>query len=111
MSNRTIVLALALAALAACNSNKANNGGATSTAAPATGPTATGSPNCNGQSPVWALDEAHVYLLPGDNMYGRTKRGQYMCLSDALKQGYKHGRGPHHRHRHHHNGETTAPST
>lgn len=103
MKKQSMLLgAAALVLLAGCSSAKQARNAALSTAAPAAGPTATGRPNCNGQSPVWALPGPKVYLLPGDRLYGKTKRGVYLCLSDAQAQGYKHGRGPlHHRHHRH----------
>jgi hypothetical protein len=102
MNRTALAFGIAFALLAGCNSGKSSNAGtASGTAAPAAGATASGSPNCNGRSPVWALEGPKVYLLPGDRMYGKTRRGSYMCLSDATAEGYRHARGR----RHHHHAE------
>jgi hypothetical protein len=37
--------------------------------------------------------------VPGDRLYGKTKNGEYLCLSDAQAQGYRHGRRPFRHHR------------
>ncbi|MBV9718175.1 MAG: hypothetical protein JOZ77_02585 [Candidatus Eremiobacteraeota bacterium] len=105
MSKTTIVLAaVALAALTSCRSNvKPSNSAPLQTAAALSGaPVAASPPSCNGESPVWAIEGAKVYLLPGDRLYGKTKRGQYMCLSQAQAEGYHGARHPfrHHHHRH-----------
>lgn len=87
---------LALATVvAACGSAKSARNAALSTAAPATGaPAAAATPNCHGESAVWALAGPKVYLLPGDRLYGRTKRGTYLCKSQAHALGYKPARHP-----------------
>ena len=100
----TIVLALvAVAALNDCRGGKPSGSvNTTSTAAAPTGlPSKATPPNCNGQSAVWALHDAKVYLVPGDRLYGKTKRGQYICLSDAQAEGYKPARRPFRHHRRH----------
>jgi hypothetical protein len=99
MSKRTIVLAIALAALSACGSGKSSS--ASSSAPNAASAEAT--PNCNGESPVWALPGPKIFLTSDDRMYGKTRHGEYLCLSDAQAQGYRHGRRPF-RH-HHHSGD------
>lgn len=92
----------ALAALTACSSAKSARNAAQSTAAPATGaPAPASTPNCNGESPVWAIGGAKVYLVPGDRLYGRTKRGQFLCLSQAQSEGYRAARRPGHQHHRH----------
>ncbi|MBV9333587.1 MAG: hypothetical protein JO146_06240 [Candidatus Eremiobacteraeota bacterium] len=97
MSKTALVLIL-LVAVAACSNGKSNAGGSPQ---PAGVGTAAAKPDCHGESPVWAIARAKVYLLPGDPHYGNTKHGSYMCLSDAQSQGYRPGRG-HGRSRHHH---------
>lgn len=101
MIKPTVIVALAaLGALAACRGGKPNNAAATQTAPAATGAmTPATPPDCHGQTAVWAIQGAKVYLLPGDRHYGKTKRGSYMCLSAAEADGYRAARRPF---RHHH---------
>jgi hypothetical protein len=102
----TIVLTLiAIAALSGCRGGKPNGSeSTTSTAAPPTGVSARATPpSCNGQEAVWVLGDAKVFLVPGDRLYGKTKRGRYLCLSDAQAEGYKAARRPFRHHRHHDN--------
>ncbi|HYL26750.1 MAG TPA: hypothetical protein VEW74_02885 [Candidatus Nitrosotalea sp.] len=98
MSNRTIFLAIALAVLSACGSGKSSSN---ASSAPNETGAAAATPNCNGESPVWVLPGPKVYLVPGDRLYGKTKSGEYLCLSQAQAEGYRHGRRPF---RHHHHG-------
>jgi predicted small secreted protein len=83
--------------LAACGGGKSNGNAARSAASPSAVP----SMNCNGESPVWALRSPKVYLEPGDRLYGKTKRGLYICRSEAQAQGYQPARRPFGHHRHH----------
>lgn len=84
---RVVIAVTLLAALAACSNNaKSNAGGSQQPAGIAT-------PDCHGESAVWALARTKVYMLPDDPHFGRTKHGAYMCLSDAQGQGYRHARG------------------
>jgi len=53
---------------------------------------------------VWVNTKRHTYHEAGDPYYGRTKSGQYMCLSDAIAAG-DHASGSHHTHM-----GNTAPS-
>jgi hypothetical protein len=100
MTKPTILLAaMAFAALAACSSSKSSSGGS---GQPSQSAAAAASPalNCNGQSPVWALERLKVYLLPEDRLYGKTRNGKYLCLSNAQAEGYRPARHPfHHHHR------------
>ena len=98
MVTRAVTALMLLAALAACSNNAKSNAGGSPQ--PGTTASAAATPDCHGQTPVWALGRAKVYLLPGDPHYGKTKHGEYMCLSDAQSQGYHEGRGGGH-HRHH----------
>ena len=102
MVKRAVTAVMLLAALAACSNNAKSNAGGS----PQPGGTANAAatPDCNGQSPVWAIARAKVYLLPDDPHYGKTKHAAYMCLSDAQAQGYRHGRGPGRRHHRRHHG-------
>lgn len=101
MRKPTIVLAvIAMAALSACRSGKPSGAAALQTgAAPAGAVAHSTPPNCGGESAVWAIQGAKVYLLPGDRLYGKTKRGEYLCLSQAEAQGFRSARRPF---RHHH---------
>ena len=101
MKPTVVVALLTLAALTACRgAAKPNNATATQTAPAATGAMAeTTPPDCHGESAVWAIEGAKVYLLPGDRHYARTKRGRYMCLSQAQADGYRAARRPFRHHR------------
>lgn len=102
MMKPTIVLALvAFAALSACRSGKPSNAAATQTAAaPAGVRTRETPPDCHGEPAVWVLQGAKVYLHAGDRLYGKTKRGEYMCLPQAESAGMSPARHPR-RHREH----------
>ncbi|MBV8245165.1 MAG: hypothetical protein JOZ38_04515 [Candidatus Eremiobacteraeota bacterium] len=41
-----------------------------------------------GAAPVWANLKSHAYHLPGDDYYGRTAHGKYLCAEDAQRLGY-----------------------
>jgi len=44
--------------------------------------------HCPGDTIVWAtLSRARTYHLSGDRYFGKTRRGAYMCLKDAEKDG------------------------
>ncbi|HTU70315.1 MAG TPA: hypothetical protein VMF11_08315 [Candidatus Baltobacteraceae bacterium] len=45
--------------------------------------------NCGTAAPVWANPHSRVYHLPSDPLYGRTHHGHYMCVADALREGYR----------------------
>lgn len=95
MKKRTLaVAAIAVAVLAACGGGKSSGGSSPGPAAHAA------LPSCGGQSPVWALRGTRVYLLPGDRLYGKTKHGEYLCLSDARAKGLRPGRHPLRQHAH-----------
>lgn len=44
-------------------------------------------------SQVWVNLKSGVYWLPGTQFYGKTKQGQYMRETDALKAGYRKAGG------------------
>lgn len=50
--------------------------------------------NCGAVRAVWVNTKTHVYHEPSDPYYGRTKHGEYMCPSQAVKEGY-HKAGAH----------------
>jgi hypothetical protein len=92
MSKPTIVLAaIAVATLAACASGKSSGAGSPQPSAAASPEAAL---NCGAQAPVWALERPKIYLLPGDRLYGKTKRGTYLCRSQAHALGYRPARHP-----------------
>ena len=100
MKKPAVVALIVLAALCACRGGKPSNATSTQTAPAATGVTEKATPpSCNGESPVWVLADAKVFLVPGDRLYGKTKRGRYLCLSEAQAEGYRAGRRPFRRHR------------
>ena len=51
--------------------------------------------NCGAQGPVWVNTRSHVYHIASDPTYGRTRRGQYMCLRQAINAGNR-AAGTHH---------------
>jgi hypothetical protein len=85
--------AIALAALTACANSKSSSAASPQPggAAPAVN---AGSTNCNGEAPVWAMERPKVYVLSGERLYGKTKVGKYLCLSDAQAEGYQPARHP-----------------
>ena len=115
MTLRTLICAgIAAAVLAACgggssSSNSAatdntSNGAMATASAPAAAtseaPAAAGSeapgampaagtkPDCGAVQPVWVNLKTKVYHEPSDPMYGKTKKGEYLCPADAKKQGF-----------------------
>lgn len=74
MSKRTVILAVALVALASCGGGKS------------------AAPKCNGESPVWAIAGTKAYLTRSDPHYGKTKYGRYVCPSEARAEGLHHAR-------------------
>ena len=54
--------------------------------------------NCGAVQPVWVNQRSHTYHEPSDPLYGRTKHGEYMCPSAAVKAGYHRASGKHHYH-------------
>jgi len=43
--------------------------------------------NCGAVQPVWVNTRTHVYHMPGDRAYGRTRSGKYLCPSAARAEG------------------------
>jgi hypothetical protein len=106
MMRRTIaVFALSVTLLSGCSSNKSSAGGspqpsAAASAAATSAQTKPPAADCGGESPVWAIPGPKVFLLPDDRLYGKTKHGTYLCLSQAEALGYRPARHPF-RHREH----------
>jgi hypothetical protein len=92
---RVLLAAIALVAVTSCASVKSARNAASSTAAAPTGVVARSTPpNCHGEPVVWAIQGAKVYLLPGDRLYGKTKRGEYLCSDQAHAEGFRSARQP-----------------
>jgi hypothetical protein len=45
--------------------------------------------HCPTDTVVWANTRSDIYHFRGDNNYGTTKRGAYMCERDALAGGIR----------------------
>jgi len=45
-------------------------------------------PNCGAVKAVWVNLNTKVYHEPGDQYYGKTKHGEYLCPSQAKAQGF-----------------------
>jgi hypothetical protein len=45
-------------------------------------------PNCGAVKAVWVNLRTKIYHEPGDRMYGKTKKGEYLCPSAAKAQGF-----------------------
>ncbi len=59
-------------------------------AQPGDAPSPMPTPVCKpGDTVVWANHRTMKYRLPGDPAFGQTKRGRYMCQSDADAAGYR----------------------
>ncbi|MBV8066363.1 MAG: hypothetical protein JO113_00190 [Candidatus Eremiobacteraeota bacterium] len=98
MRRGTVALATLTLALAACSGNKSTGGASPQPSGAASGttivPNVAATPDCHGESPVWVLPRIKVYLEPGERHYGKTKRGEYLCLKEAEDQGYRPARNP-----------------
>jgi hypothetical protein len=110
VSFRNLLAIITVVALAACGGGKSESSAssAQATASPSTaanapmggmnasgeamapGTLATVPPglNCGAVRAVWVNVKTHVYHEPSDPYYGRTKHGEYMCPSQAVKEGY-----------------------
>ena len=97
------VLALLLTGLTACGGGKSSNNAAnqTATSAPSNAMgggamsgamsgamTAASPPNCGAVAAVWVNLRTKVYHEPGDQFYGKTKHGEYLCPAQAKAQGF-----------------------
>lgn len=113
------IVALSLIALAGCNGNKASNAANTAASAAAGAANAAGNaasgaantmsntatsamsggtiPDCGAVKAVWVNLNTKVYHEPGDPAYGKTKRGEYLCPSQAVAQGFHRAGGGKHK--------------
>lgn len=123
------LLALAVVGLVACgggkSSNNANN--AANSAGNAAGNAGYNSaasakiPNCGAVKAVWVNLNTKAYHEPGDQYYGNTKNGEYLCPSQAKAQGFHASGGAmmvnqsnqmnsgHHRRHHNVSSDTSTP--
>jgi hypothetical protein len=51
---------------------------------------------CPGATVVWVNENSHIYHFPGTRDYGNTKRGVYMCESDAQAAGNRAAKNERH---------------
>ncbi|HVN69850.1 MAG TPA: hypothetical protein VMU38_09405 [Candidatus Binatia bacterium] len=95
------LLAVALVVPAGCGGSKSNNAGSSSAGSanaaassqPESAATAAGIPNCGAVKAVWVNLSTKVYHEPGDQYYGKTKHGEYLCPSQATAQGFHRAGG------------------
>lgn len=66
--------------------------------------------HCGAQPPVWTNPRSHAYHVSSDPVYGRTKRGTYMCLRDAVNAGYHAAGAMRHHRKSSANGAMAQPS-
>jgi len=52
--------------------------------------------HCPTDTVVWANTRSNIYHFRGDNNYGTTKRGAYMCERDALAGGIRQAKNERH---------------
>jgi hypothetical protein len=45
---------------------------------------------------VWVNENSHIYHFPGTRDYGNTKRGAYMCETDAQAAGNRAAKNERH---------------
>ncbi len=124
MNTRTIglisVMAIALFGFTACGGGKSSNSNATNAtksevsaepAMPAGGASNATIPDCGAVQAVWVNLNSKVYHEPGDPAYGKTKRGEYLCPSQATAQGFRPAGGEGSGGRRHHRRKTADNST
>jgi hypothetical protein len=51
---------------------------------------------CPGATVVWVNEHSHIYHLPGTRDYGNTKRGAYMCETEAQASGNRAAKNERH---------------
>lgn len=90
------LLAMALSSLTACGGGKSSSNAATAaSAAPMSGAMQNGvattatPPNCGAVKAVWVNLSSKVYHEPSSPWYGKTKHGEYLCPSQAKKEGFR----------------------
>jgi hypothetical protein len=104
---KKIACALLLCGLVACGGGKSASTAASPVEGASSNTLASGAPmesangseipNCGAVKAVWVNLKTHVYHEPGDSMYGHTKHGEYMCPSQAKKEGYRPAGESHHK--------------
>jgi hypothetical protein len=90
---RNLAIVTILLALVACGGGKSSQN---ATSAPASGAASVGikganpsaAPNCGAVQAVWVNLNTKVYHEPGDQYYGKTKHGEYLCPAQAHAQGF-----------------------
>jgi hypothetical protein len=74
------ILTILLTSLVACGGGKSSQ---SATSAPAATV-----PNCGAVKAVWVNLNTRVIHEPGDQYYGKTKHGEYLCPAQAKAQGF-----------------------
>ncbi len=90
---RNLAIVTILLTLVACGGGKSSQN---ATSAPASGAASTGIkgpnssavPNCGAVQAVWVNLNTKVYHESGDQYYGKTKHGEYLCPAQAKAQGF-----------------------
>ncbi len=89
---RNLAIFTIVLALVACGGGKSSQNATSAPAASqaAGSETSGGSavPNCGAVKAVWVNLNTKVYHEPGDQYYGKTKHGEYLCPSQAKAQGF-----------------------
>ena len=93
---RNLAIVTILLALVACGGGKSSQN---ATSAPSSGgavgikgPNSSAIPNCGAVQAVWVNLNTKVYHESGDQYYGKTKHGEYLCPAQAKAQGFHKGR-------------------
>lgn len=98
MTIRTLAIIPLLAImLTACGGGKSSDNSAANSATDTSGSGAMSSaagdntkpPNCGAVKAVWVNLNTKVYHEPGDQYYGKTSHGEYLCPSAAKAQGFR----------------------
>lgn len=90
---RNLAIVTILLTLVACGGGKSSQN---ATSAPASGgaslgikgPNSSAIPNCGAVQAVWVNLNTRVYHESGDQYYGKTKHGEYLCPAQAKAEGF-----------------------